>query len=328
MLDPALIGNSLLLLGAFAGTFLDFGMSTPNDDEIDPDGDSVRDEAGQSLSTDFIGTTGSDSLTDGDEGPRGYQLFGGDDTLSATLGDDTIMAGDGDDRIEGRGGDDLVDLGHGDDRIDGGDGNDNLRGRAGSDTLAGGSGADEIGAGSGSDSVSGGTGQDTLRGGTGDDLVEGGDGRDRLSGGEGNDTIAGYGADVSLTGTDGADTLFGGTGQDVLFLGAGDMAQGGDGRDTFRIDETVRGLEDDDQTGAADPVDDPLGAHGPVVIRDFELGADLLAMEYLGDGELGEIGIMPAENDADVSILYDGANVATVRGGAGLTIEDIMMIAV
>jgi len=145
----------------------------------------------------FIGTTGDDTISGGDETSK----------INGNSGSDAITSGDGNDLGAG----DMVGSewsfangkwiydpsaidSNGDknwaynDTIDTGDGNDVLLGNGGHDLLF---------AGRGDDLINAGTGHDTAYGGEGDDIINLESGSDQASGGLGDDTInAGTGDDV------------------------------------------------------------------------------------------------------------------------------------
>ena len=188
----------------------------------------------------MIGADGNDTISGGSGGD---EIYGGagNDVLAGMWGNDTVFGGIGDDVVYG---------GIGYDRLFGGDGNDQLFGANGNDWLFGGNGNDTIFGGEKSDRLYGGSGNDKLYGGDDDDFVFGGDGNDELYGGHGNDQLYGGANDDQLFGGIGNDTLSGGSGSDTL--------AGGDGADVFQF----RSDTASDQN----------------VIRDFELGVDVIEM--------------------------------------------------
>jgi 2',3'-cyclic-nucleotide 2'-phosphodiesterase (5'-nucleotidase family) len=142
------------------------------------------------------------------------------------------------------------------------------------DTVLGGSGSGETP--EFEDELMGGDGNDVLRGDAirsqdgGDDLIEGGAGDDKLSGFGGDDQILGGAGDDELSGGAGDDLLDGGTGNDVVY--------GGSGADTFVI-------------GVREGID---------VIRDFELGTDLIGLE--GGLTFGDLTVTQNRNDTLISV--------------------------
>ena len=176
------------------------------------------------------GSNFADTLRLGDAAADGAPIFGlgGNDTLIAGRHTGSIFGGDGNDWINlieaeysydhfGEAGSDYVRGGKADDRVFGGDGNDSLFGYEGADLLDGGAGADTI---------DGGIGNDRLDGGAGDDLVKGD-----------------AGDDVLLLNDGGDDEGLGGDGDDLIYfgaaLGAGDVANGGIGRDAIVLQGKV-----------------------------------------------------------------------------------------
>jgi Ca2+-binding RTX toxin-like protein len=107
-------------------------------------------------------------------------------------------------------------------QLSGTPGDDILTGTASADTMNGFGGNDLIRALSGNDTVNGGQGNDVLNGDDGADTLDGGDGNDRLIGGRGNDRLLGRGGDDLMDGGSGTDLLTGGLGGDTFVFGAGD----------------------------------------------------------------------------------------------------------
>ncbi|SLN34971.1 Bifunctional hemolysin/adenylate cyclase precursor [Roseovarius gaetbuli] len=197
------------------------------------------------------------------------------DSVLGGDGNDTILTGDDADTIDGGTGADLVDAGFDDDLVAGGAGNDTIQGGEGRDTIDGGddddviygglaptnpdfaaseaysladddpinpdlapdNNSDSLSGGAGSDSIFDGDDNDTLFGGPGDDLLDGGIDDDVLVGQDGSDTLLGGDGDDLLTGGIGADSLVGGAGDDTIQAAQGDIAEGGDGDDTFILSE-------------------------------------------------------------------------------------------
>ncbi len=210
------------------------------------------------------GDTGTINLVDLPE----YVDKGQDDQIQGEHLDDTLWGGIGDDTMIGADGNDTISGGSGGDRIFGGEGNDVLAGMWGNDTVFGGNGNDMIYGGIGYDHLYGGDGADQLFGGDGNDHLYGGNGLDKLYGGDGNDFVFGGDGNDSLFGGDGNDQLYGGADDDRLFGGVGndtlvsgsgsDTLTGGDGEDVFVFNDN--------------------GASDANVIRDFELGVDIIEM--------------------------------------------------
>ncbi|MCO6384467.1 calcium-binding protein [Oceanicola sp. 502str15] len=236
--------------------------------------------------------------TDADDILQGYE---GDDLIEAGGGDDVAFGNAGNDMLLGAAGADALFGEAGNDLLQGGAGDDALWGGAGDDTLAGGDGADRLTGGDGADVLSGGAGDDQIEGGLGDDTLAGGEGQDNLQGGQGDDLLTG--ADDQST-----DWLNGGAGNDVLVLGAGDIATGGAGADTFTL-----GPDRDDAAVAE--------------ILDFNSAEDGLAL--LWDDEAGDMPpeVTMSEGDGDlVAVFADGALIGLVHGGASLTPQDIQLV--
>jgi hypothetical protein len=77
-------------------------------------------------------------------------------------------------------------------------------------------------------------GNDTLDGGAANDTMFAGAGADTLNGGDGNDTLVGNGGGDD-TFTNSVDTFHGGNGNDTLYVKAGDIIDGGAGRDFVHL---------------------------------------------------------------------------------------------
>ena len=251
---PDPVAPNLILSGDDTGGFL-YGMGG-------------HDTLMGSAADDFMrGQDGNDWLAPGE----------GDDYAQGDLGDDTLIGGTGHDDLRG---------GDGNDMLMGSAGGDLLAGQNGDDSLAGEDGNDTLNAGAGNDVLFAGAGDDALTGGDGDDLLIAGTGQDLLSGGNGSDTLDGRAA--------GLDFLNGGAQDDTIFVGAGDLAQGDDGADSFIL--TVPPL------GAA-------SADTTATVQDFTQGEDQLVLSY-----------DPNAGDAPVFSLVaqeDGA------GGTDIVVDDI-----
>ena len=254
-----------------------------------------------------------------------------DEILSGQGGDDTLIGGAGDDQLMGRGGDDAVLGGEGDDLAHGGAGADTLQGGAGNDLLAGEDGDDKLVGGAGADTLLGHEGADSLFGGAGSDTLIGGNGNDGLIGGDGDDWLAGGLGDDSLTGDLGSDTLDGGAGNDVLdgrnvqgaipemdfmnggdgddtlMLSAGDYATGGGGSDWFELSDLSPGDE------IANIADYNADEDTLVVVFDPMLHPD------------PQLSIETPENTDDAIVLLDGVPLAMVQGGAGMSLDDVLL---
>jgi Ca2+-binding RTX toxin-like protein len=263
-----------------------------------------------------------------------------DRTLHGTDGADNLAGGGGNDRINGGGADDALTGGPGNDRLRGGTGKDALDGGDGNDTLAGGAGDDWMTAGQGNDALWSGTGNDWAAGQDGNDTLAGGAGNDSLIGGDGDDIARGGSGDDWLSGCAGNDALFGGRGADTVDGGSGndtiwgqmpdpesedaDYLNGGDGDDTLHIGAT------DTATGGAGADSFLLHDHSsdtaPAVIADYTFGEDRIAILYdPARHPTPQITIEPADDDDGRLIVLDGTPLALVTGGAGLTVDALLL---
>lgn len=202
----------------------------------------------------------------------------GNDTISSGADSDTIYAGEGDDSIYSRDGDDSIDGGVGNDWVSAGEGNDKIFGEAGMDSLYGGAGDDYVSGGDDDDYLAGYIGEDTLLGGSGSDSLHGGDGNDSLSGGTGSDSVVGGG------------------GNDTLKASQGDTLEGGDGDDTFIIEDLAE-----------------AGAQTISIVGgdDVQIAGDTL--NFNGNLVLGSVNITstdPVTGLTGTALLTDGSTVA------------------
>ncbi len=296
-MDMYLLGNALLMFGAFA---LQFGL-IDDDEEVAADSppvDSVAPAYDPNLyETELLGTAGDDVLNEL-ASPLNVAVFLGDgnDELDATAFDDYAEGGAGDDTLTMRPGDDVALGGSGADSIDGGLGNDTLWGDDGDDQITGSKGDDELHGGAGNDTLTGSGGADSLDGGTGADVLYG-----NHSGAPG-DT------------EDGADTLSGGEGDDALHLGGGDAGTGGAGADCFML---------------YDP-----GASGTVAqVTDFEASEDMIGVVYApqtdpvtGDPVTPDVTVAASDDGTQGVVSLNGVEVARITGGRDLTPGDIALI--
>ena len=249
-------GDDSLLLGA--GN--DQGYGGAGADTIDG-GDGNDSLYGGDGNDTLKGGLGNDVLSGGADNDR-IEAGEGDNTAWGGTGDDTILAGAGNDVLGGDDGDDTISAGAGANTVWGGGGNDNITAGAGNDTITGDAGNDTINAGDGNNAVYAGLGDDSVTTGSGADLITGDDGADWISSGAGNDTVyagngndtvrAGAGNDL-VTGDAGDDLIDAGAGNDTIWagdgndtvvygrtanIGATDVADGGSGMDTLRLDLT------------------------------------------------------------------------------------------
>ena len=120
-------------------------------------------------------------------------------------------------------------------------------GMAPPDPTAATDGRDIIDGNNSAESISGRGGNDVLWAHGEDDFVSGDDGDDRLNGGTGADTLTGGNGRDTLFAIDveEADILYGGEDDDIMWMGATDRGLGGEGADTFVIDDDVT-IEDFD----------------------------------------------------------------------------------
>ena len=156
-------------------------------------------------------------------------------------------------------------------------------------------------------------GDDTFDGGTGNDSADGGDGNDSLDGAAGDDVLTGGAGDDVISGGLGEDDLFGGAGNDTITIGQGDTAEGGDGDDTFLIedlaepglpDTVIRGNEDLETLGdtldlsALDGVD--------VVLTVPEAGTISEGDVTVGFAEIENLILTAGDDTVDASALATG----------------------
>ncbi|PSB14360.1 hypothetical protein C7B76_16520 [filamentous cyanobacterium CCP2] len=160
---------------------------------------------------------------------------------------------------------------NGRDTLIGGDGDDRIFGLRRDDRLLGNAGNDLLVGGRGNDTLHGGDSDDTLFGGNGNDRMHGGNGNDRMFGGRGNDRMHGGSGDDFLDGGKGRDTLIGGAGLDTFVL---------------------------------------RRRNGSDLIRDFQIGEDLLALR--GNLSFGMLSITQDGNRAVISVGRD--QLAVLRG--------------
>lgn len=239
----------------------------------------------------------------GDDGVRFRDTGANETSIDGGDGDDVIFGGGGDDDIRGGAGDDFATGGVGNDLLDGGAGADELRGNAGDDTVRGGDGDDAIYGGGGADMLFGEGGDDVIVGVTGGDQLFGGAGDDRLFGRADDDSLDGGEGNDALTGNAGDDVLSGGEGRDVLLAGGGnDQLEGGGGRDVF-VFQNERGAD---------------------VIRDFEIGADVISFRdrsfgdrgvAFGDLELSQDGLDALVTDRGLVVRLTGVEAADLGQG-------------
>ncbi|MGV8950320.1 MAG: calcium-binding protein [Cypionkella sp.] len=245
--------------------------------------------AGDDSNNILTGEGGDDSLI-GNAGDDMLCGHAGDDWLEGGEGADGLNGGEGADLLLGGVGDDTLHGDSGNDSLYGGAGNDRLEGCEGDDSLFGGDGNDTLVAGDGNDALYGEAGADDLIGGHEDDALFGGTGQDNLDGGSGNDTLWGQ-DDHSDDRT--TDFLNGGAGDDVLHLGAGDYGNGGDGADSFAL----QNIGPDD---------------APIQIVDFNAAEDHLIVLY--DSALHPDPQLTSDTtEAGTTLMLDGVVVANLQ---------------
>jgi len=271
------------------------------------DGDDVH--AGDAIASTLLGLDngapmlgGTPSVVDAGGGndtvttAGGAYAFGGagDDILADTAGASALYGGAGQDTLTAGPGGGFLDGGSGDDVLTGGDGNDIIEGGA---HRPGHTDSDD----------------DILEGGAGDDILRGGFGADVLSGGDGNDVIDHHGRaeerlafehhEFAWHQDDAVDRLDGGAGDDLLIMGAGDIATGGEGADTFRL----------------------YAGSDPAEILDFTPGEDFLRVT-LDPGAFASVPpveVRATEDGLDAEVVVGDEIVAILRGAPGATTDDI-----
>ncbi|WP_370231379.1 calcium-binding protein [Cognatishimia sp.] len=167
--------------------------------------------------SDFIGTTGDDTIASGFTNAEGQTLdeqLDAVDKVNGHAGDDTIRTGEGSDLAAG----DMVGqewsfvdgkwVYNPDLQVNSGLGatrsyNDNIQTGAGDDVLLGNGGDDTLSSGRGNDLINAGTGNDMAHGGAGDDVINLEDGNDTAFGGIGDDTVNAGDGDDLVHGDDG-----------------------------------------------------------------------------------------------------------------------------
>lgn len=250
--------------------------------------------------------------TDGDEPPENVEPVERDGDLGIMIEGNHHA-----EHIIGTGGPDL---------LDGGAGDDTIQSLAGNDALIGNHGHDALKSGAGEDFLAGGRGDDLLQGESGADTLLGDAGRDTLYGGSGDDWL--YGADLTgrevevadfhedretateleynePTAREETDELFGGDGNDQLILGEHDIANGGEGRDTFKIGLWVE--------------------HNAPFLTDFDPDEDLVAILVPDSEPLPTISVERVGNETHV--LANDVIMARIDGQAdGFGASDVVLV--
>ncbi|WP_420857401.1 calcium-binding protein [Marivivens marinus] len=234
----------LLLVGTIALAAAFSGFEGMSDDEFD-EGSSTDDTAtgileltGPTVGTDGVTLEGSSisEILEGTESDETLHGYGGDDVILGGGGHDEIYGGEGDDRFLDQSPNDVEDDGN--DTIFGGSGNDVV-----ADTFAPYGPTNDRG---GDDTFYGGSGNDRFVDFAGSNFAFGGDGDDILSGldsdvwedSSGFSSSGPYATLFPSTGDPGnVDSLFGEAGNDTLIGDAGDLLVGGDGFDTFKVEQ-------------------------------------------------------------------------------------------
>lgn len=190
---------------------------------------------------------------EGGDGRDTIYTYGGDDTIftnadvareyDGDISTNTVYAGDGEDKVYGSNGTDIIyadsDSAANPNQYDN---RDLVEGRGGSDKIYGGDGRDTLYADSASSHAD--TSGDYIVGGLGADTIHGSDGDDTIFGDtEGDESSLVFSDKDVIHGYGGSDTLYGGTDKDTLMGGmengtddgANDYLEGGDGFDTYIV---------------------------------------------------------------------------------------------
>lgn len=249
-------------------------------------------------------------LVDGGDGAE--VILGGDEAtyLLGGSGHDTLAAGNGASALFGGTGNDMFSAGQTATFMDGGDGDDALLGGARDDVIFGGAHDDAKGTTHDDDLISGGGGNDLIAGGYGADVLDGGHGDDVIDHlGHAGDAVAWERHEFDWHIDSAQDDLSGGTGDDTLIMDRKDVAEGGEGTDTFWVYFDV-----DDGEGFAE-------------IADFRPGQEVLRITLNPEFDLGgaKIRVGPAENGEDGVVTLDDQIVARLRGAANITPADVVV---
>ena len=249
-----------------------------------------------------------DDRIDGTDALDQINGYAGDDTISGHQAGDILHGDDGDDQLYGDDGNDTLNGGADNDLLWGGADDDALFGHDDDDTLYGEQGNDSLVGSAGDDQLSGGAGDDALHGDLGDDTLTGGDGADTLFGGWGDDVINGY-AGPETDDTD-VDFLNGGGGDDFIVAGNSDIVTAGDGEDTIALGDWL------DQDHQAQILDYTAAEDSLMVVYDDQGGPD------------PELALESDEDDPTTQhILLNGVRIAGVADAAGLTADQITLVA-
>jgi Ca2+-binding RTX toxin-like protein len=214
------------------------------------------------------GTSGNDVIY-GSEGADWIDGLAGDDEIYGLGGDDVLLGRSGDDSLRGGAGDDVLRGGRGDDFLDGGAGQDELRGGAGHDFYVvddegdtvvehSDSGWDEIRTSLATFSLAALPEVEGLSAGSNAAHDFRGNAADNFIGG-------GAGADLLRLHDGGEDMALGDPGNDVFYFGnalsAGDLADGGEGRDSIVLQGNVAVVLTDSNLASIESISIQSGAN-------------------------------------------------------------------
>ena len=310
-------------MSTIGGSFVNSGSIVGNIDL--QDGHDLFDGRGGTVIGDVMGGAGDDEyIVDTSDISLIELAAGGTDlvkfTVNFTLADNfenLTLIGSNDVHATGNSANNVINGNSGDNALRGRDGIDILNGSAGNDILRGGRGNDTANGGSGDDTVFGGVGLDKLFGNDGNDMLRGGRGNDTVNGGSGDDTVLGGVGNDKLMGDGGDDILIGGVGKDIL--------TGGTDSDQFVFSRASHSPN----TANAD------------VIKDFELGIDLINLsgliadnlDYIGgagfSGTGPEVRALDNAGSTKIWVDVDGDGVADMKivlnGVTGILESDFML---
>jgi Ca2+-binding RTX toxin-like protein len=276
----------LLLLGFAVSTFAIGGMfdDASSDNEI---GEDIPDDI-------VVDTEFQNVLTDelGADVVEAVEFVEGPLEIDTGDGNDIVVAGSGDDQVI---------LGDGNDAISGGAGNDSVDLGAGNDFYGSETTATLLAPVFGDADL----GDDTVFGGSGDDFIVDTLGSNVLDGGAGNDLFQ----SVDATAEDGvtADRVDGGDGDDTFLVDEGDIVMTGSGNDEVRV-----------------VVGDGLGeiaGSEVVTIEDFDPENDVLQLG--GVFETDDLRIDVFEDGSGTTVFWNDTALVRVIGGQALTLADI-----
>jgi Ca2+-binding RTX toxin-like protein len=299
---------------------------------------------GRTLTLDASGLLADETLTlnasDVRVGTLVVRSGAGDDGITVGGGSDTIHGGAGNDALQGSGGNDSIFGDEGDDLLDGGSGADRLGGGPGDDVYVVDDGGDAVDEriGEGLDEVRTSLASYSLLGTNFEKLSATSDLAHVFRGSaEANGLSGGGGNDVLLLQDGGEDTGRGGGGNDVIYFGAafsaGDVADGGAGRDALVLQGQVTAVLTDTNLVGIEAISIQSGANAnfgdtannrydfSVTTADGNVaagvqlivnGQSLLAGEDLTfDGS--------AETDGKF-LIYAGHGTDILKGGAGVDV--------